>query len=143
MSELVHGAREVIARMAAIGDAAGEAAARIVARGQVVVENEAKSGFTGSHAKGQPTTSEPGQPPDVVTGTLRRSIKSSKPEPVGQFGARGQVYPTAIYARIQELGGPTWNNGFLPPRPFMRPAHEKSKDRLEAIALEEWRGIYL
>jgi hypothetical protein len=54
------------------------AAVAIVRRAQAVVEANAKSQFTGSHAKGSPTTSSPGSPPDVVTGTLRRSIKSSR-----------------------------------------------------------------
>jgi hypothetical protein len=134
----VHGVHEVIAALEKLAVEAAAASVRIVQRGQVVVEAEAKRQFTGAHAKGLRTTSSPGSPPDVVTGTLRRSIRSDKPSPVGAFGASGRVYPTAIYARIQELGGAT-RHGFLPPRPYMQPAHSKVLHELEAIAVEEWR----
>jgi hypothetical protein len=135
----VHGVHEVIAALERLAVEAAAASVRIVQRGQVVVEAEAKRQFTGEHKKGTPTTSSPGSPPDVVTGTLRRSIRSDQPSPVGAFGASGRVYPTAIYARIMELGGETWNGGFLPPRPYMQPAYLQAFDQLEAIAADEWR----
>ena len=104
----------------------------IVRRGEAVVEAAAKKQFTGSHKKGTPTTSAPGSPPDVVSGTLRRSIISDVPVMEG-FAAVGRVYPTAIYSRIQELGG----RG-LPPRPYMQPGYQSVTSRLAAIAVEEW-----
>ena len=108
------------------------ASVRIVKRAEVVVEANVKKQFTGSHARGEPTTSAPGSPPDVVTGTLRRSITSS-PVSMSGFAAVGSVYPTAVYSRIQELGG----NG-LPARPYMQPGYEASLTRLQKIATEEW-----
>lgn len=127
---------EIIAALTAAGTAAGEASVTIVTRGQVVVENASKSSFTGAHQRGSPTTSTPGAPPDVVTGTLRRSIVSSAVQPFSDGSATGQIYPTVIYARIQELGG----RG-LPARPYMQPAYEQVKPRLQEIAAEEWARI--
>ncbi len=122
--------------------AAVSAAMRIVTRGQAVVEAEAKRQFTGSHPRGTSTTSSPGSPPDVVTGTLRRSITSDHPQ-VRPGGAAGRVYPTAVYARIQELGGRAGRNhsSVLPPRPYLSPAHDLAVRRLREIAVEEWRRV--
>lgn len=108
------------------------ASVQIVKRGQVVVESAAKKQFTGSHKQGEPTTSAPGSPPDVVTGTLRRGITSS-PVSMRGFAAVGSIYPTAVYSRIQELGG-----GHLPARPYMQPAYDQSIDKLRGIAEQEW-----
>lgn len=115
------------------------ASKRIVKRSEMVVEAEAKKQFTGAHKRGTPTTSAPGSPPDVVTGTLRRSIKSS-PVQVNGLVAKGSVYPTAVYARIQELGGPAGRGGKtnLPARPYMTPAHDKALPAMRRVAAEEW-----
>lgn len=139
----VHGVGEVVAAFTRTAAAAEAMAVVIVKRGQVVVEAEAKKAFTGAHPPGTPTTSRPGSAPDVVTGTLRRSIISDTPQRAGLLGAVGRVYPTAIYARIQELGGQTGRGGrtTLPARPYMMPAHEKVKPRLAQIAAEEWRRL--
>lgn len=136
------GIGKLVAALAATAGKAELVAVTIVKRGQVVVEDEAKRQFTGAHPPGTPTTSRPGAPPDVVTGTLRRSIKSDTPQRSGLGGAIGRVYPTAIYARIQELGGQTGRGGHttLPARPYMQPALEKAKPALQRIAVEEWSG---
>lgn len=108
------------------------ASARIVKRAQAVVEGNVKKQFTGSHSPKEPTTSAPGEPPDVVSGTLRRSITSS-PVDKSALGAVGSVYPTVVYSRIQELGG-----GNLPARPYMKPGYDESLDEMATIAQEEW-----
>jgi HK97 gp10 family phage protein len=128
----VFGVAEVKAALDRIVEQSTAASVRIVKRGQAVVEANVKKQFTGAHKRGEPTTSAPGSPPDVVTGTLRRSITSDKPSLSG-FVATGRVYPTAVYARIQELGG----NG-LPARPYMQPGYEASLPELRDIAVEEW-----
>ena len=128
----VHGVPELAAALDAIVARTTASAEIIVRRGQAVVEANIKKQFTGAHAKGTPTTSAPGSPPDVVTGTLRRSVTSETPVLNGAV-ATGRVYPTAVYARIQELGG----RG-LPPRPYMEPAHQASLAAIQRIALEEW-----
>lgn len=108
------------------------ASVQIVKRGQAVLEGNIKKQFTGSHKAGEPTTSAPGSPPDVVTGTLRRGITSSAVSMSG-FAAVGSVYPTAVYSRIQELGG----RG-LPPRPYMQSGYDASLSKLREIAEQEW-----
>ena len=112
----------------------------IIRRSQVEVENAAKAGFTAAHTAGTPTPSAAGSPPAVVTGTLRRSIRSDTPTLVGLGGFVGHVYPTSIYARIQELGGQTGRNHAttLPARPYLAPALDKVRPALSAISRELW-----
>ncbi|MFJ4787559.1 hypothetical protein [Streptomyces sp. NPDC088794] len=80
---------------------------------------------TSSHPKGTPTPSAPGDPPSLVTGTLRRSIKVVGPVPVGWGRWLAEVGPTAVYGRVQELGGPAGRGAELPPRPYVQPAYER------------------
>lgn len=78
---------------------------------------------TSSHKKGTPTPSRPGEPPSLVTGTLRRSVKTTRAVPIGAATWQAQVGPTAVYARIQELGGRAGRGGAvnLPARPYLAP----------------------
>ena len=132
MTGAVHGVSEVIAALDKILAQVEAGNLRIIKRSQAVVNANIKKQFTGAHRKGTPTTSSPGSPPDVVTGTLRRSIISEAPTMSG-FTARGRVYPSMIYGRIQELGG----RG-LPPRPYTAPGLAASTSAIQAIAVEEW-----
>jgi hypothetical protein len=84
------------------------------------------------------TPSPPGQPPALVTGTLRRSVRVV-PAAGGGAVARSSVAPHTVYARIQEYGGHIYpvrarflrwvedgavhfaRHVYLPPRPYMRP----------------------
>jgi phage gpG-like protein len=75
-----------------------------------------------SHPPNTPTPSPPGEPPARITGHLRGSLSPTGPFPTGEgFGAK--LGPTAVYSRIQELGGRAGRNHSvtLPPRPYMRP----------------------
>lgn len=94
---------------------------------------------TSSHRRGEPTPSRPGEPPSLVTGTLRRSIKTVPAEPQGATGWAAKVGPTAAYGRIQELGGTLgynprhgmWRKGMegsLPARPYLAPAVQELID---------------
>jgi phage gpG-like protein len=58
-----------------------------------------------------------------VTGTLRRSITVKGPHPLGLGRWEAQIGPTAVYGRIQELGGVTGRGGatVLPARPYVAP----------------------
>ncbi|MEW2164427.1 HK97 gp10 family phage protein [Streptomyces sp. NPDC007084] len=80
---------------------------------------------TSSHPKGTPTPSNPGDPPSLVTGTLRRSIKVTGPVPAGRGRWVAEIGPTAVYGRIQELGGTAGRGSELPPRPYVQPAYEQ------------------
>ena len=93
-----------------------------------LLEREIKQTLsTSSHPPGTPTPSSPGEPPSLISGTLRRSISMQGPVPLGSGRRMAQVGPTAVYGRIQELGGSTGRGGAteLPPRPFVQPAYEK------------------
>lgn len=130
----IFGARECIAAIEGIKAKTEAASMNIVRRSEMHLEAEIKKGFTKSHPRNTPTPAAPGEPPAVVTGTLRRSVKSTSPIPLGSGGASGKVYPTAVYARIQELGG-----GAIPGRPYVGPAYSRSTGKFHDIANEEWR----
>jgi len=92
---------------------------------------------TTTHRRGEPTPSRPGEPPSLVTGTLRRSIKVIPAEPRGATGWASKVGPTAVYGRIQELGGPLprsvhramyKHDPKLPARPYLGPAVQELID---------------
>jgi phage gpG-like protein len=105
------------------------------------VERQAKAELSlGSHAKGEPTTSPPGEPPDLVSGKLRQSITVKGPTAVGANSWEAQVGPTMVYGRIQELGGDTGRDGatYLPPRPYMMPALNAAKDFMIAAFKKAW-----
>lgn len=77
-----------------------------------------------THRRGTPTPSRPGEPPSLISGQLRRSVLIVPAEPRGATAWVAKVGPTAVYARIQELGGDTGRNGAstLPARPYLEPA---------------------
>lgn len=117
------------------------AARAIVTQSAAVVEAAAKGNFEGSHRKGEPHVG--GNKPNVVTGTLRRSIRH---DPVRRYGIGDygtEVAPRTVYARRVELGGTaqgwrgrTFTTGKYP---YFTPAVESSRPKLEAIAAEQWR----
>jgi phage gpG-like protein len=123
---IVSGVRELNAALSGIVAKQSAATKKTTAKLLHMIEREAKAELsTGSHRKGEPTTSPPGEPPDLVTGNLRRSVNVEGPEPAGITGWQGQVGPTAEYGRIQELGGITGAHAsVLPARPYMQPAWE-------------------
>jgi phage gpG-like protein len=123
---VVSGVREFNAALDGIVAKQRAATRQTTAKLLHMIEREAKANLaTGTHRKGEPTTSPPGEPPDLVTGNLRRSVNVEGPEPEGPTGWKGQVGPTAEYGRIQELGGITGaHNSVLPARPYMAPAWE-------------------
>jgi phage gpG-like protein len=97
-----------------------------------------------SHPRGTPTPSNPGDPPSLVTGTLRRSVTVQGPVPLGTGRWSASVGPTAVYGRIQELGGVTGRGGAteLPARPFVRPVYERlaASGALTALYSSAWRA---
>jgi len=95
-----------------------------------------------SHQAGTPTPSGPGQPPALITGNLRRSIKVTGPDPEGASGWKGSVGPTAVQSRIQELGGVA-RGRTLPPRPYLRPAFEEMRGEITAVFRTAWTKAIL
>lgn len=96
---------------------------------------------TYTHPEGTPTTSPPGEPPALVTGTLMRSVKTRGPKP----GKRphvtvGTVGPTAEYARIQDRGGRT-GRGYrtrLPARPYAQRATDRTRRDVRRVFEVRW-----
>lgn len=93
-----------------------------------------------THAPGTRTNSPPGQPPALVSGNLSRSWRSS---PVlagpGPGVYSGKTGPTAIYSRIQELGGKAGENGpTLPKRPYVGPVWSANRERVREIYMTRW-----
>lgn len=78
------------------------------------------------HPPGVPTNSPRGQPPAHVTGYLLGSLSPTGPTDTGR-GFTWQLGPTAVYSRIQELGGVcgAGHRTTLPARPYMRPTYDR------------------
>lgn len=132
---VVKGLHEAIAALQAKG-AAVDAATRVATAtvlemmGRAAKEQLAKT----SHSKGTPTPSAPGEPPSLVSGNLRNSIAVKGPDSI-PGGYQGQVGPTAVYGRVQELGGGPRR---LPARPYMQPAYDSLKDKIPGIYRNAW-----
>lgn len=79
------------------------------------------------HDPGTPTPSEPGDPPSYISGALKGSVTHTPPLPTGDGTWSMLVGGTAVYARIQELGGWAGRNhaSYLPPRPYLKPAYDE------------------
>lgn len=72
-----------------------------------LVERQAKQNATGGrHKAGTPTPATPGSGPAIITGTLRRSIRSQVE------GTKARIGPTVVYARRVEM---EFNYPFLIP----------------------------
>jgi phage gpG-like protein len=109
-----------------------------VAKGAHTIEAKAKDELaTSSHPKGTPTPSQPGEPPSLISGSLRRSVRVQGPTGDGKTFI-ASVGPSMVYGRIQELGGTAGHGNRLPPRPYMKPAVEKSAAELLALFREAW-----
>jgi hypothetical protein len=96
-----------------------------------------------SHAPGTPTPSAPGEPPAMISGELAASIVPG--EPFGDGGTFGiEIGPTAVYSRIQELGGLCGKNyrTSLPPRPYLGPAAELATDDIGDVFAEGWAAAF-
>jgi hypothetical protein len=95
---------------------AGEIA---ITQAALAIERQAKlNANTGVHPRGQGHIKGTGPGPNVVTGTLRRSITTEVRYGFGTYIAT--VGPTVEYARAVELGNPRWKSGVR--YPFLIPA---------------------
>lgn len=112
----------------------------IVAEGLAVVERAAKGNFEGSHPPGFPHVG--GSKPNVVTGNLRRSIRSTPARRAGVASWEGETGPTTVYGRRIELGYPGGGTGpghqRTRPFPYLKPAADDSHKRLQAVAVKRW-----
>jgi hypothetical protein len=90
-----------------------------ITQAALAIERQAKlNANTGVHPRGQGHIKGTGPGPNVVTGTLRRSITTEVRYGFGSYVAT--VGPTVEYARAVELGNPRWKSGVR--YPFLIPA---------------------
>jgi phage gpG-like protein len=90
------------------------------------------------HAKGTKTPSSPGEPPAMITGRLKASVRATPATPIGLTRAEAKVGPTAPYSRIHELGGTAGHGAHLPARPYVAPGLAKARPKLRAIFRAMW-----
>lgn len=126
-----------LAALRKLGDrVVDEAQKTALMQSAAVIERSAKEQLTksGRHAPGTPTPSAPGSPPAIITGTLRASVKTFEPKRSGFGNYSIMIGPTAVYGRIQELGG-----GALPARPYMQPAMNDSAKDVRSVYIDALR----
>lgn len=94
-----------------------------------------------THPPGTPTPSVAPEPPALVTGNLRRSAQDRAPQRFGRGLWEAALRMTAVYARIQELGGWAGRNhsSHLPARPYLKPAVKVAAPQVRARAVERLR----
>jgi phage gpG-like protein len=139
---IVAGVREFGAALDRVVAAQRAATRQATAKLLHMIEAAAKEQLrTSSHRRNEPTPSAPGEPPSLVSGNLRRGVTVTGPEAVGATAWRGEVGPTAVYGRIQELGGITGAHGSrLPARPYMQPAWDQVEPLIAATYRAAWQG---
>ncbi|MGN6592004.1 MAG: hypothetical protein ACTHJX_03815 [Terriglobales bacterium] len=99
---------------------------------------EAQANFSGSHAKHRPRIPNAHNYPNVVTGTLRRSIQSDGIRSFGPAAYSTRVGPSTVYARAVELGNPRSHSGAYP---YFGPAAKRIRAKAGAIATANWSRI--
>jgi hypothetical protein len=110
---------QVMAGLTAWGRKVEKAGEIGLTQAALAIERQAKlNANTGVHPRGQGHIKGTGPGPNVVTGTLRRSITTEVRYGFGSYVAT--VGPTVEYARAVELGNPRWKSGVR--YPFLIPA---------------------
>lgn len=131
----VIGLREFQAALVKVSSEADRASARSVTRMAGMVEAAVKGNFQGSHAKGEPRVKTSPARPNVVSGTLRRSVRSDPIERRGVADFATQVGPRTVYARAVEKGIRPGS----PAYPYFEPGVEHERPKFPAVTAEEWR----
>lgn len=135
----VVGLRELEAALTRVGRQVEAASRGLATDGAHLVEAAAKRNFEGSHKRGEPHVG--GDKPNVVTGTLRRSIRSLPPERAGVGEWVVRVGPTVVYGRRVELGyagGPGRGHAHTRPFPYFTPAVRSTATAVFEIARARW-----
>ena len=113
------------------------AATREVGR-PLVVPKTSQRLTTASPPRVTPTSSRPGEPPSLISGTLRRSVQVQGPTSVGGTSFTASTGPTAVYGRIQELGGVAGRGSRLPARPYVQPGVTDAGPELRDMFQKAW-----
>lgn len=111
-------------------DGAARGTQRLILEAQVEVKKNLSRAGTGKKHPGlRYTSSAPGNPPAVQTGTLRRSWQTGTVRKVTAGTRLGwRLGSNLRYARRLEFGG-----GFIAPRPYLRPALNAIRPRVDRV----------
>lgn len=145
-STSMSGGPEWRAALHAKGTAVVRATRTATRQARIVLEREEKATLRlRSHRRGTVTPSPPGEPPAKISGHLARSVKGRGPRMVRRGVWLAEVGPTAVYSRIQELGGDTGRNHrtHLPARPFVKPTTRAQMRRIHDLYKHAWREAIL
>jgi len=113
---------EVLKGLEVQEDRLEQAAQVAIATAGFAIQRQAQiNANTGTHRKGTPRVSGGGAGPNVVTGALRRSIRTDVKFGFGSYIA--VIGASTEYARAVELGSPRWKSGVK--YPYLGPAAEK------------------
>jgi hypothetical protein len=116
---IVRNLAEVLAGLEVQEDRLERAAQIAIATAGFAVQRQAqKNANTGTHKRGQGHIPGTGPGPNVVTGALRRSIRTDVKYGFGNYVA--VVGASTEYARAVELGSPRWKSGVK--YPYLAPA---------------------
>jgi hypothetical protein len=87
-----------------------------------------------------PPSSPPGEPPASRTGYLFDRVLKRFDGQISAGVYKARVFPSTVYARIQELGGVTGrgHRTRLPPRPYVQPAVDAVRDRVRQLFIDAW-----
>jgi len=100
-----------------------------VATASAMLIADAMSNFIGAHSKREPRIPNSSNRPNVVTGNLRRSIRSTGITQTGRAAFEAEVGPTAEYGRAVEMG--YGNRGAYP---FFGPAAKRIREMMPDIS---------
>jgi hypothetical protein len=110
---IVRNLSQVMAGLDRFGQSVMNAGEYAIGQAAFKLQNEAmKNAKTGEHKRGEGHIPGTGPGPNVVTGTLRRSITTEVRYGFGAYIAT--VGPTVEYARAVELGLPKWGGKRYP-----------------------------
>lgn len=89
-----------------------------------------------------PPASPEGEPPAYRSGFLHDEIYQDYEGT--ETGARAEIWPSTVYARIHELSGWAGRNhaSFLPKRPYVEPALEERAQEIRQIMVRAWSQAY-
>lgn len=139
----VLGLKAITDKVGKINAASRKAILRGTFKAALLVQKEARTGILKSPKEGneyfhggrgkKTRASKPGTPPTNQTGALQRGIVVSRKDISGDV-ATAVVSATAEYSAAQEFGTQT-----LPERPFMLPALEKNRAKIDTMIRDEVR----
>jgi hypothetical protein len=141
MAAIWSGIRETVAALHALNERVDAASRVATVQVGAEVEKAAKGNFEGAHRRNEPRVPNSSNKPNIVTGTLRRSIRSTGVVKLAG-GWTTTVGPTAVYGRRVELGfsgrdslGRQYNQ---PAYPYFGPGVKEVRLRVGEISTRNW-----